>query len=262
MLSVIYGLNPFILLEGIANVHNDIYVVFFVLASLYFLLRKKNLFLSVIILAISAAVKYVTILLLPFIIIYYFRKEKKLSARFLNCIKYGLVFILFIGATYLVYVQNLDVLGGIIDQQGKYTKSLQTMLIFHGYTDLEMLQKGLMLMFFVICIMMGMNSITKKYISFSFAIKQYNILLCLLLPLIITNFEPWYLMWLFPTMMLQSGKAVKQAIGISLTSQVANCMFMLHGEDWHYTDQFVIIMITGIIITLILTSNKMKKEES
>ena len=39
---LIYGLNPFILLEFIANVHNDIIIIFFVLMTLYFLIKKKN----------------------------------------------------------------------------------------------------------------------------------------------------------------------------------------------------------------------------
>ena len=38
---LLYGLNPFILLEGIANVHNDMYIITFVLASIYFLIKRK-----------------------------------------------------------------------------------------------------------------------------------------------------------------------------------------------------------------------------
>ena len=70
---LIYGLNPFILFEGISNTHNDMLVMTLIFLSIYVLLRKRNITLSVIVLAISAAVKYFTILLLPFIIIYYFR---------------------------------------------------------------------------------------------------------------------------------------------------------------------------------------------
>ena len=41
--SIIYGLNPFILIECIGNVHNDVLIVFLVLLSIYFLLKKKNI---------------------------------------------------------------------------------------------------------------------------------------------------------------------------------------------------------------------------
>ncbi len=77
--TLIYGLNTFILIEGIACVHNDIFVVLFILLALYFLVKKKNLLISVAFLAMATAIKYFAIILLPFIIIYYFRKEKPLK---------------------------------------------------------------------------------------------------------------------------------------------------------------------------------------
>lgn len=77
--TCIYGLNPFILIEGIACVHNDIFVVLFILFALYFLTKKKNLVLTVTFLALATAIKYFAIILLPFIIIYYFREEKPLK---------------------------------------------------------------------------------------------------------------------------------------------------------------------------------------
>ena len=40
-LSVIYGLNPFIFIEFIGNVHNDIIMVLFLLLASYFLIKKK-----------------------------------------------------------------------------------------------------------------------------------------------------------------------------------------------------------------------------
>ncbi len=75
LFTCIYGLNPFILIEGIACVHNDIFVVMFVLLALYFLTKKKNLVATVSFLAMATAIKYFAIILLPFVIIYYFRKE-------------------------------------------------------------------------------------------------------------------------------------------------------------------------------------------
>lgn len=78
LFTCIYGLNPFILIEGIACVHNDIFVVLFILLALYFLVKKKNLVLTVTFLAMATAIKYFAIILLPFVIIYYFRKETPL----------------------------------------------------------------------------------------------------------------------------------------------------------------------------------------
>ena len=113
--TLIYGLNPYVFIEGIAHVHNDIYVLTFVLASIYFLLKRKNLILSILFLALATAIKYFTILLLPLIIIYYFRDKKPLE-RFKRCILYGILFILMLGVTYLIYVQDIQVLSGIMTQ--------------------------------------------------------------------------------------------------------------------------------------------------
>ena len=59
---LLYGLNPFILIEGIANVHNDIFVVFFMLLSIFFLIKKKKLLVSVLFLALATDIKYFSIL--------------------------------------------------------------------------------------------------------------------------------------------------------------------------------------------------------
>ena len=41
LFTLIYGINPFILIEGIACVHNDIFMILFILLSLYCLLKRK-----------------------------------------------------------------------------------------------------------------------------------------------------------------------------------------------------------------------------
>ena len=63
---VLYGLNPFILFEGLTNVHNDIFIVLFILLALYAVIKKKNLFIAVACIAVATAIKYLAILILPF----------------------------------------------------------------------------------------------------------------------------------------------------------------------------------------------------
>lgn len=120
---ILYGLNPFILLEAIANVHNDIFIVLFVLFAIYFLKEKKNILISVIFLALATAIKYVAVLLLPFFIIYFY-KNKKPKEKFLKCIEYGLVFIIVFAIPYLFYIKDLSVLNGIFAQQDKIAKGI------------------------------------------------------------------------------------------------------------------------------------------
>ena len=62
--SVIYGLNPSILLEFIGNMHNDTILVAFILLAIYFIYKKNNLKISILFLALSTGMKYFSILLL------------------------------------------------------------------------------------------------------------------------------------------------------------------------------------------------------
>ncbi len=73
---LIYGLNPLVLVELLSNVHNDIYLLLFVILAFYCLTKKKNIYLTSLFLALSIGIKYSTILLVPFVLIYYFGKEK------------------------------------------------------------------------------------------------------------------------------------------------------------------------------------------
>lgn len=64
----LYALNPLILIESILSPHNEVVMLFFLLLSIYFCLVKKNIFLSIASLFISAGVKFITIILLPVLI--------------------------------------------------------------------------------------------------------------------------------------------------------------------------------------------------
>ena len=125
--TLLYGLNPFILIEGITCVHNDMFVILFTLASFYFVLKKKDIFLSLLFLALATAIKYFTILLLPFVIIYYVRKEKPLR-RFIKCIQYGSIFAIMLLVPYLLYIKDFNVFAGLFIQQEKIAKSFYVII--------------------------------------------------------------------------------------------------------------------------------------
>ena len=121
--TLAYGINPFILIEGIANVHNDMFVIFFVLLALYFLLKKKNIILSILFLAFATNIKYFTILFLPIVIIYYYR-DKNIKTRILKCFEYGIIFLIFIILPYLPYIKDAKVFIGMFTQQNKIAKGV------------------------------------------------------------------------------------------------------------------------------------------
>lgn len=258
---LLYGLNPFILIEGIACAHNDMFVVLFTLASFYFLLKKKKILLAILFLALATAIKYFTILLLPFIVIYYVRNDKP-SKRFLKCIGYGLLFMITIIACYLLYIQDLSVLSGLTTQQGKLAKSIY-LVMSEYFTEpqglIEMVNKTLLGMFAIIYFFTCIVLINKKQIKFGKEIKKANYFIIAFLFLLITQFQPWYIMWLFPCLIWQKSDDIKLILQIALLSQFANSVFLIYGEGWKYGTPFVFILWIVIAISkIIIDRNRIK----
>lgn len=92
MLVLLYALNPIILLEGLMDVHNEIFMITLILCAIYYTIRKKNLWHAVLFLALATAVKYFAILLLPFLVLYLLR-EKTIGKRIGYCILAGIEFL-------------------------------------------------------------------------------------------------------------------------------------------------------------------------
>lgn len=212
--SIIYGLNPFILIEGISSCHNDIFVVMFILLAIYFLKNKKKILPSVVFLSLATGIKYFPIILLPFMIIYHFREEKTLK-RFLECIKYGIIFILVLFIPYLIYIQDLNVMAGIFTQQEKLAKSIYILIseYFNKPENIVEITKNMLLgiftiIYFFTCVVI----LNKKDIKFKNMMEKANCFIVPFIFLLITNFQPWYIMWLFPILMWQRPDTIKMVV--------------------------------------------------
>lgn len=255
--SLLYGINPFILIEAIAHVHNDIFIIFFTLLALYFLIKKKKIILSILFIAIATAIKYFSILLLPFIIIYYFRKEKP-KIRFVKCIEYGLIFVAILACCYLLYIRDLEVFKGLITQNEKIAKGIYVILIdfFKDIPNIIENTKTILLgsfaiIYFFICVIL----LNKKEIKIRKEMKTINYLILAFLFLLITNFQPWYIMWIFPFIIWQKSNVIKTMIGMSILSQFANCILIMYGENWHYGTPFIFTLVVGTLILFIINQN-------
>lgn len=257
---LLYGLNPFILIEGLMSVHNDMFVVFFILLALYFLIKKKNLALSVISLALASGIKYFAILLLPFFIIYFFRKEK-VSKRFIECIKYGLLFFAILGLPYLIYIQDINVFAGIFTQQGKLAKNFYIILKEYFSNNVNMVttvNKILMLVFVLMYTIKCISLLTQKNIILRKEFKSLELILAIFIFLLITNFQPWYIMWLYPLIIWQSSNNIKLLVQVSILTQFANSIFLAYTESWKNGTPFTFIMVTGTLLLIIFNDKRRK----
>lgn len=229
---LIYGTNPAILFEALSNVHNDIFIVLFILLAIYFVTKKKNLMLSVAFVAMATAIKYLGILILPFITLYYVR-EKSIPKKIKHCILYGLEFIVILVGLYAIYVKDLNIFAGLFVQQAKYNRSIMLVFYYLLGTDAMIIFKVVLLAVFA---EIYISAVIKLLINdnkkiFSTYIRQYNSLLYIFTFVLITNFNSWYILWLFPTLMFLNGKNIRLIINLSYAVEVAYIgSFALYSE--------------------------------
>ena len=73
--TVLFSLNPLVIIESLISSHNDIVMIFFSLCSVYLLINKKNIP-SIILLIISIGIKFATVFLIP-VYLFVFISEKR-----------------------------------------------------------------------------------------------------------------------------------------------------------------------------------------
>ena len=260
--TLLYGLNPLVLIEGIGCVHNDIFVVLFIILALYFLKEKKTLLLSVISLAIATGIKYFAIILLPFIIIYYFREEKPLK-RFLKCIEYGVIFAITLIIPYLFYVQDLQILSGLFVQQAKLNKNFY-LIIYEYFKDPTILTAQvnhiLLAIFTILYFFTCLILLNKKEIIFRKEIRKAHYLVIAFLFIIITNFQPWYVLWIIPFIIWQKADKILWIPQIAIICEFSNMIFLTYGEGWKNGIPFTFTFIVGSLGILIIDKEIRKKK--
>ena len=259
---ILYGLNPFILFEALSNVHNDIFIILFILLAIYFTIRKKNLFIAVAFVALATAIKYLAILILPFIVLYYVRK-KDIKDRIKYCIICGIEYIAIIAIIYLIYMKDLSVFAGLFMQQGKYNRSVFYILYeYLGEGKVQIIQNVSLGLFAIYYGYVCIKLLLQKEIKFSISIRKYNVILLIFTFILITNFNPWYIMWLYPTMFWLKSKSQETILALSYSSQIANfASFALWSEEAWLGIPYLLIIIVGTGIIKLMNSKIEKTED-
>ena len=260
LFPLMYGLNPFVLIEGLANVHNDIFVVFFMLLSIYFLLKKKNLLLSLLSLAFATDIKYFSILLLPLLVLYSYRDEN-IKTRIVKCIKYGIIYIVFVTIPYLIFIRDANVFLGLVTQRERLAKGLYltiSMIIPNSgqlVTDL----KNMDLIVFSICYIINcFVLLINKKIKFYKEIRSIYWFVVAFLFLLLTNFQPWYFMWLSVFVIWQKKNNIKLINQMQILTLIANIVFLIGTESYTLGPAFFAIYIMGIVFCVFKNTNVKK----
>ena len=69
--------------------------------------------------------------------------------------------------------------------------------------------------------------------------------------LLITNFQPWYLIWLTPFIIWQKSDNIKLIFQMQIMTLVANIVFLIYSENFKYGVPFFTILVIGILICII-----------
>lgn len=79
--------------------------------------------------------------------------------------------------------------------------------------------------------------------------------------LILTNCHQWYLGWLFATIIWQKSNIIRDIIGLTTITEIANSIYMFKIESYIYDIHFVGIIICLFVIWQIITNKRRKNEK-
>ena len=252
---LLYGLNPLVLIELLTNVHNEIYIVCFVLLALYFMIRKKNKYLTILALALSVAVKYSTIILVPFILIYLFR-EKSVIKRIIWCILGGLSVIGVVILFYLPFYQDISIFTNMLVQNSKYSQSIMLglMMSLDGNSIFQIIDKLKLPLFAVLYVITVAYMVFKKNIKLKELMRFYNILMLIFIFIVLTNFQKWYILWLLPTIPWQKKDMKNFILALTITAIIPSRHYFTIQNDavvagmWYSIEMFILSIIIVFLI--------------
>lgn len=244
---LMYGLNPFVLIEGIGNMHNDIYMMLFVLVAIYFLTKKKNIILSLLFLSFSVNIKFVMVLLLPYFVIYHLR-EMNLKQRILGCIKYGIIFLIMFVIPYLLYMKDFSIFTCFFVQRERYARGVYRFLkLFLSNNILNIIKNSCLIIFCIIYIIRCFKLLFNKKISFRKEMQECFYFIFVFIFTLLTNFQAWYLIWISTFMIWQKSKNIKFIIQIQNWMLISYSGILFLQANVYGDIVFFLITVVGLV---------------
>lgn len=258
--TLMYALNPLVLFECLSNVHNEMLLIFFIILAMYYLISKKQILLAIIFLACGSAVKYVAILLAPFFVLYYYRQEK-IQKKIVYSLLYGVIFLAVLILCYMPYIQDYKVLNGILDQQEKFANSFFTSIAIQNISFAQKLSSGFMVAYVVIYIIEVTKILfSNKQYTWEEMMRKYNTLLLLFIFGTITNLQPWYIIWILPTLFWQKEQNQDILQKMTIISIISTIPYFLFVEHYFYGQFYIYILAILTSLAVLIQKKKTLKE--
>ena len=251
MFTLIYGLNPAMLLNGITELHGEIFIIFFMILSLYFLIEKNNILLSVIALGLSASVKFIAILALPFILLYYFQKLSP-DKRFIKCVIYGLVFLVIMAITIFPFMSISQLVGLLSHQQSYFANGLYSLLLKIPGLDVYLIKNIIFILFVISYITLCFYWLFKKEISKEYMLNTILIILSVFMAMVLAVFRSWYVLWAIPF-------SIKHPKFFFIWSVLTHVVLLLSQNISAAYSLLYLLSIIGVLVIIILMKTLFKK---
>ncbi len=221
-----------ILVFGLVDLHNDIFVMLSICAAYFFLTQKKHRF-AVLALVLGFLIKYVTLLLLPLVLWDWFRSSRDaLRGAFFEMAKYGLASLTLVVLSYLPFLVNnwdfLSLFHGLSFQINfAVADSYPVYGVLVGVKNFIGISGSISP--FVLPVLVLLSVIlwekNKKYEAF--------ILPILLLISSTSWVTPWYYLWFFPLLLIRYDRE-------SLALFFAILLPFVHG---FYTNTYLLLFV-------------------
>lgn len=260
--AIMYGFNPLVLLEFLINAHNDIYLVFFVLLAIYFLKNKKNIWLALVMLAISVGIKHLTLILVPILVLYYLQ-GKKTSEKLIWITVYAVFFLILLYIMYIPFINSaLDIFSIIAGQQSKAKDSIYLVLFVLLQNDLvvSVVFSTMIFVFGYYYIITILKLFMRDY-NFRKTMQTISWMLLILIFGVLTNIGSWYLSWLFISLYWLKGKDIKLILWIQFLYELTYAyLYLWHTDSYNYTVIIIPTLLIGVLIRMIYLKMKNKRK--
>ena len=193
-----YALNPFIIIELTGNLHFEPVMLFFLVYSLYLLIKNKPIWAGLFI-ALSISVKLIPLIFLPLFYQWFIKKENSVKHGIINLIAF---YIFIIGIVILLFspFYSSELIANYSDSVGLWFKNFEFNAsfyyifreigyLFRGYNEIAIIGKiiPILTIVFIGCITFFRKNTTPKELitGFLFALSFYYFTT--------TTMHPWYL---------------------------------------------------------------------
>ena len=114
----------------------------------------------------------------------------------------------------------------------------------------KLLQNIALIIFVIAYFVVVMKALVAKKVRFWKMMHIYHLFLMVFVFVLLTNYNTWYCLWLFPNVLFIRGKAIKRVLSIATGSQIAmQSTFLYLGERQNLGFLFLIILV-GVVVTM------------